>query len=145
MTTILEKITLEQYRTAVKAFICLAQQPTSGGRVAAQVILSAYNGAAFQLDVSSLCNLDRNNFETAMIVIRGRYDTGYEPHSLILDGSKILRQLWDQWSRLHVETRGLPECPNCDGRGTVYLSDDEDDIRTKPCPRCEGKGKVCAI
>lgn len=140
-----DKITLEQYGAACKAIIQLAQQPTSGGRVAAQVILSAYNGGAFQLDVSSLCNLDRNNFETAMIVIRGRYDTGYEPHSMFVDGSKILRKLWDQWSRLHVETRGLPECPRCDGRGTLYLNpDDDNDIRTKPCPRCDGKGKVCA-
>ena len=111
--------------------------------MAAQVLLSAYNGEAFQLDVAGLGNMDRNNYELAMTVIRGRYDTGYEPHDMVKDGSKIFGDLWDIWKRLHVEERGKHLCPDCNGRGTLYLSQDDDDMRTKPCPRCSGKGRVC--
>jgi hypothetical protein len=62
----------EEYAKAVARLDDLAQQGTGGGRVAAQVLLSAYNGFDFQLDVSDLGSLDRENFETAMLIIRGR-------------------------------------------------------------------------
>ncbi len=138
-----EKITKEEYTTAVIALIRLAQQGTGGGRMAAQVLLSAYNGEAFQLDVAGLGNMDSGNHELAMIVIRGRYDTGCEPHSMVKDGDKIFSALWDRWIRLHVEERGKRECPDCDGRGKLFLNDDENDTRAKPCPRCAGKGRIC--
>lgn len=139
-----EKVTRQQYTVAVIALIHLAQQSTSGGRCAAQVLLSAYNGDAFQLDVASLGNMDRNNHELAMTVIRGRYDTASEPHSMVKGGDKIFQALWDQWSRLHVEERGKRVCPECDGRGKLFINpDDEDDMSTKPCLRCSGKGRVC--
>lgn len=140
----LDKISREEYTAAVIELIHLAQQPTGGGRVAAQVLLSAYSGEAFQLDVAGLGNLDSKNHRLAMIVIQGRYDTNTEPHSVVAGGDKVFRGLWDQWRRLHVEERGLPECRDCDGMGTLYQNpNDEDDIRTKPCPRCFGKGRVC--
>jgi hypothetical protein len=140
----MEKITKEQYAKAVVKFVGLALQPTSGGRVAAQVLLSAYNGMEFQLDLASMGNLDSDNFETAMTIIRGRYDTWTEPHSLIANGDNIFRGLWDTWARLNVEERGKVECPTCDGRGALFLHpDDEDDERKRPCPRCTGKGRIC--
>jgi hypothetical protein len=138
-----EKITKEQYAAAVIEFIKLARQDTSGARVAAQVLLSAYNGDAFQLDVSSLCNLDSNNHKLAMTIIKGRYDTHCEPHDLIKNGSQIFGELWDQWIRLHVETRGLPICDACNGRGSVWVNPDDDNCsKTRPCTRCAGKGRV---
>ncbi len=138
-----EKITKKEYAAAVIELIHLAQQGTGGGRMAAQVLLSAYNGDAFQLDVAGLGNLDRKNHDLAMTVIRGRYDTCCEPHDMVKDGSKIFGALWDRWIRLHVEERGKRECPDCNGRGKLFLNDDDDDMRTKPCSRCAGKGRVC--
>jgi len=139
-----EKISKQEYAEAVVALIKLAQQGTSGGRCAAQILLSAYNGAAFQVDLASLGNLDRNNHETAMIVIQGRYDTGCEPHNMVKGGDKIFHDLWDRWIRLHVEERGKRECPTCDGRGVIFLRpNDEHDNSSKPCARCEGKGRIC--
>lgn len=140
----MEKVTKEQYAEAVVKFVDLALQPTSGGRVAAQVLLSVYNGMEFQLDLASMGNLDRGNFETAMTIIRGRYETWHEPHQLIPNGSYIFGQLWDMWFTLHVKERGKVECPSCDGRGTLFLHpDDENDVQIKPCPRCAGKRRIC--
>jgi len=140
----MENVTKEQYADAVVKFVDLARQPTSGGRVAAQVLLSAYNGMEFQLDLASMGNLDRADFEIAMTIIRGRYETWTEPHTLVVNGSKVFQGLWDTWSHLHVQERGKTECPACDGRGALLLNpDDEHDERTRPCPRCAGKRRIC--
>lgn len=140
----MEKVTKEQYADAVARFVALARQQTSGGRVAAQVLLSTYNGNDFQLDLADMGDLDRNNFELAMTIIRGRYETGREPHSLIINGSSVFGELWDSWVGLHITERGKVECPDCDGRGSLWLTpDDERDNRTKPCSRCAGNGRVC--
>ena len=137
-------MTKEQYAKAVAQFVDLALQPTSGGRVAAQVRLSTYNGMEFQLDLASMGNLDRDNFEIAMTIIRGRYETWTEPHSLLVNGSKVFQELWNTWIHLHVKERGKKECPICDGRGKLFLNpEDEDDERTKLCPRCAGKRRIC--
>lgn len=132
----------EEYDTAVRQLVNLAQQGTGGGRVAAQVLLSAYNGFDYQLDVSALGNLDRGNFETAMTVIRGRYETGIEPHNLIPNGNKVFNGLWDKWLNLHVKERGKVECPQCNGYGRKFAN--EDDEKGTPCTYCDGKGRVCA-
>jgi hypothetical protein len=140
----MEKVTKEQYADAVVKFVDLARQPTSGGRVAAQVLLSAYNGMEFQLDLASMGNLDRDNFEIAMTIIRGRYETWTEPHHLIANGDTIFCNLWDTWFALHVKERGKVECPTCDGRGQLLLNpEDENDERAKPCPRCAGNRRIC--
>ena len=79
----MDRITPAEYATAVTACVALAQYPTGGGRVAAQVLLSAYNGDSFQLDITSLCNLDNENYAHALDVIRGRYEVGQEPQQMI--------------------------------------------------------------
>ena len=135
----------KQYAEAVLAFVELARQTTGGARIAAQVLLSAYNGYDFQLDLAGLSGLDRGNYELAMTIIRGRYETGIEPHALVKDGSKVFGSLWDQWHHLHVKERGKQTCPACDGRGTLHLNpQDEGDGRTRPCSRCNGEGRLCA-
>jgi len=45
----MDMISPEEYAKAVADGIELARQPTGGGRVMAQVLLSAYNGDSFQL------------------------------------------------------------------------------------------------
>lgn len=59
----MEKITPKEYAEAVVHCINLARQPTHGGCVAAQVLLSAYNGFSFQLDVFALGCLDPTNYK----------------------------------------------------------------------------------
>jgi hypothetical protein len=137
----LKEVSREEYAKAIVAAIHLAMQPTSGGRVAAQALLSAYNGDKFQLDVASLGDLDWKNYETVLTVIRGRYETRHEPHTLVKDGCKIFHVLWNRWQRLSVEERGKRTCPTCDGIGRVYR--DDNDKKGQECSRCSGKGRVC--
>lgn len=136
----MDNITIQEYADAVTACVILAQQPTGGGRVAAQVLLSAYNGDAFQLDITDLCNLDRENYENALKVIRGRYEIGQEPHQVLQDGKQILRELWSQWSKLELVERAKRRCPDCSG-GKIY-KDDNDEVGVT-CPRCAGTGRIC--
>lgn len=138
----MNRISPEEYARAVAGGIVLARQPTHGGRVMAQVLLSAYNGDSFQLDVAGLSSLDRGNYEIAINVIRGRYEVNEEPHYMIADGSKIFRALWSQWERLEIVERAKRLCPDCDGHGKIYL-DDDDDTMSKPCSRCSGTGRIC--
>jgi len=131
----------EEYAKAVAQMVELAQGGTGGGRVAAQVVLSAYNGWDYQLDVADMGNLDRANHAAAMQVIQGRYDTGCEPHSVLENGERVFQGLRKQWSNLHVYERGKKDCPTCDGRGLVFKNYDDED--GTPCTRCDGKGRVC--
>jgi hypothetical protein len=93
------------YADSVSALIKMARQDCSGSRVCAQVLLSAYNGSEFQLDITDLCLLDETYYNCAMIVIRGRVETRIEPHELIKDGSLVFEQLWNQWRGYHVANR----------------------------------------
>lgn len=136
----MKAITLEEYAEAVAVCVELAQQSTSGGRAAAQVLLSAYNGDAFQLDITDLCNLDQENYENAITVIRGRYEIRQEPQQVLQDGSQIFRDLWRQWEGLKLTERAKHPCPDCT-RGKIYKN--EDDEVGVPCPRCSGTGRIC--
>jgi len=127
------RVSREEYAAAVIALVQLAQTSTSGGRAAAQVLLSCYNGYDFQADLTDLNNLDRGNFELAIVVIRGRRDTGCEPHQVIKNGSDIFLELRKDWIHLHVAERGKVPCRTCDGEGK---------IDGKPCSRCEGSGRA---
>jgi len=136
----MNKITQTEYATAVAHCVKIAQQGTGGGRVLAQVLLSAYNGDSFQLDVTSLCNLDNNNYPMALNVIRGRYECSREPQEMIENGDNIFGDLWTQWNRLELTERAKNNCPNCNG-GTIYRDDDDQDGVV--CSRCDGTGRIC--
>lgn len=136
----MNRITPEEYAKAVVECVKLAQRDTGGSRVMAQVVLSAYNGDAFQLDITDLCNLDTGNYQHAIAVIRGRYEVGREPQEMITNGSEIFHVLWEQWSRLKLSERAKVRCRRCDG-GRIYR--DEDDEEGVKCSVCEGTGRVC--
>lgn len=139
----MEHISAEEYAKAVNACLDIAVQDTGGARVMAQVLLSAYNGDSFQLDVASLSSLDQENYGYALAVIRGRRELGIEPHEMIANGSKVFRGLWTQWQHLELVERAKSICPNCDGRGKIYLDPDSDDLASRPCERCAGTGRIC--
>lgn len=134
-------MTEHDYAAAIATLAPLALGDTGGSGVAAQTLLSAFNGRCFQLDIVDLCTLDCRHYEAALAVIRGRVELGIEPHGLIDDGDRIFTRLWEQWQRIHVANRGLPDCYTCRGSGSVYV-DPEDDANyaRKPCSACGGKG-----
>jgi uncharacterized protein YoaH (UPF0181 family) len=138
----LTPISKEEYQKAVELLTALAQTGTSGGRAAAQVVLSAYNGSDWQLDVTDLCVLDPESYLAALNVIRGRVELRIEPHRLIPDGDQVFSRIWDRWKRYNIENRWKQPCPSCWGRGVHVDYDDEDrEIRT-PCKRCGGTGLI---
>lgn len=134
-------ITEQEYSSAILKLVPLAQGDTGGSRVAAQVVLSAYNGRDFQLDIVDLCNLDRGNYQAALAVIRGRVELGIEPQDFLENGDKVFRELWQRWKRYHVANRGIPDCTSCRGTGLICEDmNDETNHSRKTCPRCGGRG-----
>lgn len=134
-------ITEQEYSSAILKLVPLAQGDTGGSRVAAQVVLSAYNGRDFQLDIVDLCNLDRGNYQAALAVIRGRVELGIEPQDFLENGDKVFRELWQRWKRYHVANRGIPDCTSCHGTGLINEDmNDETNHTRKTCPRCGGRG-----
>lgn len=87
-----------QYATAVKKLLPLAQGDTGGSPVAAKVLLSAYNGNLFKFGISELCYLDNFHFEAAMNVIAGRVELRLEPHELFTNGTEIFQALAKEYS-----------------------------------------------
>lgn len=129
-------ITEETYSQAVSKLIKLAQGDTGGSRVAAQVLLSAFNGEAWQLNIVDLSVLDKSNYKAALDVIRGRVELYMEPHTLIENGDRVFEELWHRWERYHVENRAKPFCSACSGSGRRWI----DDSKAVVCESCEGKG-----
>lgn len=134
----MNSITIDDYAAGVVKLVQLATGDTGGSMAAAQVVLSAYNGNDWQLDITDLCRLDQDHYVAALAVIRGRAEIRTEPHLLIEDGDKLFRQLWDQWSRYHIDNRWKPQCPECSGRGKVFVDEISDEQVT--CQRCGGEG-----
>lgn len=136
-----QTITTEEYAQAVKKLLHLAQCGTGSSLAAAQVLLSAYNGGEWQLDITDLCGLDRDHYITAMNVIRGRVELMTEPHSLIKDGDRIFKDLWNNWIRYHISNRWKRTCDRCYGSGEIYEDErDESNETMVTCFQCEGEG-----
>ncbi len=134
-------MTPEIYADAISRLAKIAQGDTGGSRVAAQVLLSAYNGEAFQLNIVDLCNLDQEHYQAALLVIRGRKELGREPQNFLRNGETVFRNLWERWERYHVENRGKPTCNLCYGSGLIpEHPDDECNYSQTTCSQCEGKG-----
>lgn len=92
------RITLERYRAAVVCLLPIASRDTSGSRIAALVLLSAYNSYSFRVPLAELALLDDQNYEHALAVIRGRAELLIEPHELIDNGGMEFDVLWSQWA-----------------------------------------------
>lgn len=129
------------YADAVVTLLKLAMLRCGSSRVAAQVLLSAYDGNGYQLDVTDLCNLDSSNYAAAMAVIHGRRLYMTEPHRLVENGDAIFRKLHQDWKRLHVKNRHKVSCDDCRGVG---FHEDEGSCKTE-CKNCDGLGLVSEL
>lgn len=133
-----------EYKKSVEELLRIAQMSTGGSRVAAQVLLSAYNGDDFHLDVVDLGMLGRNEFGHALRVIWGRnIDPWMEPHKVIENGDTVFRRLWDDWRKLHVQNRWKRVCDECGGTGRVWSDEGMND--KNQCERCNGRGLLADI
>lgn len=103
-----QAITAEQYQQALVHLVKWAQKDCGSSRACAQVLLSAYNGTNFQLDVTDLCLLDDSLYRDAITVIRSRNELNIEPHLLIADGDRVFHDLQEQWSSYHARNRWTP-------------------------------------
>jgi hypothetical protein len=133
---------IAEYKKSVEALLKVARMGTGGSGVAAQVLLSAFNGYDFHLDVVDLGRLDSVYIRHALRVIWGRnIDPWMEPQHVIENGDAVFGALWDNYRRLHVQNRWKSECGDCDGRGWDWINfDDEEDESKKSCRRCSGRG-----
>ena len=138
----MKPIEWKEYEEAVRLLTTLAQTDTSGGRAAAQVVLSAYNGDEWQLDVTELSLLDGKYYLAAINVIRGRKELMIEPHNLIPNGRQIFHHIWNQWRRYHISNRWKQTCFACNGRGKIIDYDDNDREVATPCNKCGGDGLI---
>lgn len=93
------------YGVAVETLMEIAIAPTGGGRVAAQVLLSAYNGNEFHLDVTDLRLLDRRYLHAALVVMAEQASSCIEPQTVIDNGQARFNALWEQWSHLRSSVR----------------------------------------
>jgi hypothetical protein len=98
-------VTLDDYSKAVVHLVGLARCDTSGGRIAAQVLLSIYNGDSWHVNLVELGLLDYDYIYSALVAIRGRLTVHEEPHNIIKDGSAIFADLEVQWQHLHTNKR----------------------------------------
>jgi hypothetical protein len=136
-----------EYRTSVEALLRVAHMGTGGSRVAAQVLLSAYNGNCFHVDVTDLGVLDCQNLGHALRVIWGRTRNPWlEPHQVVKNGDDVFGKLWDDWRRLHIQNRWKNACVDCDGTGWRWIDiDSDDDCRKEICQRCDGRGLIAEV
>jgi len=91
---------LERYRSAVEALLPIAKTDTSGGRAAAQVLLSTYNCHEFHLDPLDLVMLDPPLIKAAFEVLQLRIILGREPNTLVENGDEQFDQVWQRWEHL---------------------------------------------
>ncbi|GAA4649056.1 hypothetical protein GCM10023116_13300 [Kistimonas scapharcae] len=135
--------TVQEYAQSVAELLSLAKQHCGGSRVAAQVLLSAYNGEEWQLNVADLCVLDMDNLTHALKVMTGRAIYRREPQELVVDGDNHFQALVQDWKRFHIHNRWKTTCFNCDGSGVDY-EDDEGEIEIT-CMSCHGKGVIAEV
>ncbi|WP_448215276.1 DUF7673 family protein [Endozoicomonas sp. 2B-B] len=131
-----------KYATSVKALADLALNHGGGyARCAAQVLLSAYNGQDWQLDVTDLCELDNQNMIYAMNVLSLRRSVWEEPQYMIENGDKIFQSIAERWKRYRIDNRYKRDCRDCYASGEQEVWDDNTDelIGTRTCSTCNGQ------
>ncbi len=140
------RLTLADYAKATEALYQCAIQGTGTSRAAAQLLLSAYNGNNWQVDITDLCLLPPGLRKEVLIFIECRLTLGVEPHEMLGNGDQKFFALTNQWRRYHIRNRWKQTCWECNGSGSEFVNPDDDrDDRTKTCTYCAGKGLIAEV
>lgn len=137
-TNPLDMVDFAAYARAVATLAEVAQHTTSGGRAAAQVLLSTYNGYEFHIDATDLRLLDPRNLRAAITVLQGQADLHMEPQKCLVDGDQVFERLWKRWEHLSISNAlrravpgelaviAAPNCEACDmpGEELEHLEDE---------------------
>lgn len=102
-TITMNETTIQKVKS-INNLLLLANKNCGGSKVAAEVLLCAYNIYSYKLDIGGLCLLDPTYYLAALEVIDLRCRHGIEPHTLIIDGDEVFKQLATDWQHLHNET-----------------------------------------
>ena len=139
-------INREQYTAAVKHLLKAEAIGSRASRIAAQLLLSCYNGAFWHFSIPDLAILDPSNLRAAMVLMAGRAAGIAEPHEVIDGGDRIFSEMWNRWRRFHLHNRWKSRCGKCNGDGYWYRTDEdyEFDQRT-PCAHCNCTGWVAEV
>ncbi len=128
---------LQIYTESINKLVFLARGGTDDSRAAAQVLLSAVDGEAWQVNIEDLCHLGPEYYEAALHVIRERVEMQKYPQHCIDNGDEIFRELDRQWQRYYIENGGTPICSRCNGTGQIpEFPDDECNFSEILCPQC---------
>ncbi|WP_444956768.1 DUF7673 family protein [Microbulbifer sp. ZKSA002] len=87
---------------SVETLLTVANGNSGASKVAALVLLSAWNSYDFSVPVADLALLDGDNFQHAINVMNLRYH-GRSPENVIADGEKKFHTLYRDWN--HLETQ----------------------------------------
>ncbi|MDH2434844.1 hypothetical protein QCD60_29325 [Pokkaliibacter sp. MBI-7] len=99
---------VRHYQQAIEYLLPVALLDTEGARVTAQVLLSAYNGDDYQLDITDLGRFGAGEdaiMNAILTVVYARARTGIKPQGLIDNGDALFYALVQRWNVLHASVR----------------------------------------
>ena len=101
----LVSVTLDQYVESILFLLNVAKQDTPSSKSAAQVLLSLFDGYAWQLNINDLGWLDYQGLHHAIVAIQGRITVQQKPHIFIENGEAEFSELQKKWQCLHTKNR----------------------------------------
>lgn len=94
------KVTMRDYSDAINGLYEYACSDRQHSRLAANVLLSAYNSKLYPLELQPLYESDISLLNQVLIIIRGRSTLKMEPHHAISRGPEKFGRLKDEWVEL---------------------------------------------
>lgn len=99
-----------KYKDVVNSLLELEAMGCGGSQVAAEVLLSLYDGYSYQCNLAGLaCRLDDGYLLNAVHAIQLRALTLTEPHNVIDNGQQVFDALVKRWPELHIDKRSYSE------------------------------------
>ena len=96
------QVTMRDYSDAIDNLYELSCSDREHSRLAANVLLSAYNSKLYPLELEPLFESDSNLLNQVLIIIRGRSTLKMEPHHAVQRGPEKFGRLKAEWVELLV-------------------------------------------